>query len=488
MLKENWRSIARIERVADNLIIILSFLIAYYGRNSLLHWNAYLNLGLPFGGEILAPLRSYLIVLLVALPLYNFSLNALGAYSSMRLATSARVLGIAALSSLVVFLGLAATFFLLKIDLSRLFVLLFCVINTLALATERFSVLAVLRYWRRKGRNFRNVIIVGVGSQSERLAREIMTRPELGIRLIGFGDLTDQNAGPSQVSVPGVGERMIIRGVSELERALKQHAVDEVIFTNITTAMAEVEELLIICAEEGVRTTIAADLFSVGMVRSEVSYFAGLPLIHYNTPPGDSSILALKRSIDFLVSGVFLIILAPLFALLALAVRLSSPGSVFYKQKRVGLNGRIFSLYKFRSMHADADKKLDELRTLNEMSGPVFKMRADPRVTPVGRFLRRFSLDELPQLWNIFRGDMSLVGPRPPLPDEVHQYVRKYRRRLSMRPGLTCSWQVSGRSNIKDFDTWMKLDLDYIDNWSLIGDFKILCKTIPAVLFGAGAR
>jgi exopolysaccharide biosynthesis polyprenyl glycosylphosphotransferase len=279
----------------------------------------------------------------------------------------------------------------------------------------------------------------------------------------------------------------ILEGVGEVGRALKDYAIDEVLFTDVVSAMPQVEELILLCAEQGVQTTIAADIFSIGLVRSGISYFGGMPLIHFQTPPGDTWELALKRAIDVTVAGLLLVLLSPLFLLLALGVK-STPGPILFKQTRMGLNGRFFQMYKFRSMFVGAETGLLALRASNEMTGPVFKMRKDPRVTPFGRFLRRFSLDELPQLWNVFVGEMSLVGPRPPIPGEVSLYERKTRRRLSMRPGLTCTWQVSGRNEIADFQDWVALDLHYIDNWSLSKDLVLLLRTIPAVLLGTGAR
>jgi len=179
-------------------------------------------------------------------------------------------------------------------------------------------------------------------------------------------------------------------------------------------------------------------------------------------------------------------LLSPLFLFVTLLIKLTSSGPIFFKQKRIGLNGREFVLYKFRTMYKDAEKQQKMLEALNEMDGPVFKIRKDPRITPVGKFLRKFSIDELPQLFNVFIGHMSLIGPRPPLPNEVIQYETWQRRRLSMRPGITCLWQISGRNEI-DFEEWMRLDLEYLDNWSLWVDIKILVKTIPVVLFGSGA-
>ena len=333
-----------------------------------------------------------------------------------------------------------------------------------------------------------------MGVQAIRLARELASRPELGIHVRGFADLSASGLdrrGAVEVlrrelnRVVQVGR--VLSGPDDVCRALEDYAIDEVIFTDVIAVMPQVEELILACAEQGVRTTIAADIFSIGLVKSGISYFGGMPLIHFQTPPGDTWELAIKRFIDVVISGVLLVLLAPLFLLIAIGVK-SSKGPVLFKQTRMGLNGRLFQILKFRSMFTGAERSLLSLRASNEMSGPVFKMKNDPRITSFGRFLRRFSLDELPQLWNVFVGDMSLVGPRPPIPGEVSLYDRKSRRRLSMRPGLTCTWQVSGRNDIKEFEDWVALDLQYIDNWSLMRDFILLMKTIPAVLIGTGAR
>jgi exopolysaccharide biosynthesis polyprenyl glycosylphosphotransferase len=279
----------------------------------------------------------------------------------------------------------------------------------------------------------------------------------------------------------------VLAGVEEVGQALEDYAIDEVIFTDVVSVMPQVEETILVCAEQGVRTTIAADLFSIGLVKSGISYFGGMPLIHFQTPPGDSWELACKRGLDIFISSALLVLLLPVFALIAIGVKMTK-GPVLFRQTRMGLNGRLFQIYKFRSMYVGAEHSLPVLQSSNEMNGPAFKMKNDPRITPFGRLLRRFSLDELPQLWNVFVGDMSLVGPRPPLPGEVSLYERRSRRRLSMRPGLTCTWQVSGRNEIVDFEDWVALDLNYIDNWSLKNDLVLLLRTVPAVLLGTGAR
>lgn len=494
MLKENWRLIARLERLGDNLIIVLAFLAAYYCRDSLLFWNDLLGWHIPFGGEELAPIKDYAIVLVAALIGYSLSLNVMGAYGSMRLSSVLRLLQLSVASSILVFIFLAATLFLLKIDLSRSFIALFVFLTACGLGLERYAVLKFLRFWRRRGKNFRNVIICGIGEQSSKLTREIASRPELGIHIRAFADLREGDSHRERTvaffredlrGIVKVGR--VLHGPDLLSQALRDYAIDEVIFTDVVEVMPNVEEMVLACAEQGVRTTIAADLFSLGLVKSGMSYFGGMPLIHFQTPPGDSWELAVKRGIDIVVAGCALLLLAPIMIAVAVGVR-RTPGPILFRQTRVGLNGRLFQMYKFRSMFAGSESIPDDLRELNEMSGPVFKLTNDPRITPFGRFLRRFSLDELPQLWNVLIGEMSLVGPRPPIPGEVSMYERRSRRRLSMRPGLTCTWQVSGRNEIRDFESWVKLDLEYIDNWSLAGDLLLLFRTIPAVLLGTGAR
>lgn len=497
MLKENWRLISRIERCGDIVIIVLCFFAAYYSRGALLFWNEILQLQIPFEGEQLAPIKDNFVVLAVAVVAYLVSLNMMGAYSSMRLSSHWRLLRVSILSSLLVFFTLAATLFLLKINLSRSFIGVFCFFVALSLTAERYVTLRVLRFWRRRGKNYRNVIVCGIGEQALRVGKEVMSRPELGIRIRAFASLAEYSPERQKLleqfraDLRNLGFRNIghfIHGTGALSKAIETYAIDEVIFTDVVEVLPQVEEMVLVCSEQGVRTTIAADLFSIGLIKSGISYFGGMPLIHFQTPPGDRWELGVKRSIDVIVSAFLLLLLSPLMALIAAAIKATSHGPIIYSQKRVGLNGRLFDMHKFRSMIADADRELDKLRSLNEMKGPVFKMKNDPRVTAIGRWLRRLSLDELPQLWNVLVGEMSLVGPRPPVPGEVSLYERKDRRRLSMRPGLTCTWQVSGRNEIKDFDSWVKLDLEYIDNWSLSRDLLLLCRTIPAVLFGTGAR
>jgi exopolysaccharide biosynthesis polyprenyl glycosylphosphotransferase len=238
----------------------------------------------------------------------------------------------------------------------------------------------------------------------------------------------------------------------------------------------------------GVKTRLVLDFFPHVLARVELEELDGTPLLTFSTTPDDSAAMMAKRTADVLLSVVLGAVAVVPVTLAALLIRLTSKGPALFRQTRVGLNGRPFTLVKLRTMVENAEERLSEVAHLNEHEGPVFKSAHDPRLTTLGRLIRRFSLDEIPQLWNVLRGEMSLVGPRPPLPEEVARYERWQRRRLSMKPGVTGLWQVSGRNEISRFEEWTNLDLAYIDNWSLALDAKILLRTIPAVLSGRGAR
>lgn len=271
-----------------------------------------------------------------------------------------------------------------------------------------------------------------------------------------------------------------------LSDLLSTTVVDEVIFDLNSFDMVRLTDLLLVCERLGVIAHVTFDLGGMKITRTPPPDLHGLPLLTFATIPHDERLLLVKRVFDIAVSAALLVLLSPVLALVALAVKLSSPGPLLFRQVRAGEHGRRFTIYKFRSMVANAESLQPALVGANEMTGPVFKIRADPRLTRIGRVLRRTSLDELPQLWNVLKGEMSIVGPRPAVPSEVARYESWQRRRLSMKPGLTCLWQVSGRSSIA-FDRWMRLDLEYIETWSLGLDLRILIRTIPAVLTGRGA-
>jgi exopolysaccharide biosynthesis polyprenyl glycosylphosphotransferase len=320
--------------------------------------------------------------------------------------------------------------------------------------------------------------VVGSGDLAAEIISTLRAHPEWGMKLAGF--VLEDGAVPADPNC------VILGRLPTLGKILEEHVLDDVVFAVPRERLAAIEDAVKVCEEQGVGVMIALDVLRFGNARMSVGDLNGLPMLALTRTPSDELALAAKRAFDIGVSAAVFLLLSPLLALVAAAIRLDSPGPVFFKQKRVGLQGRTFDIYKFRSMYMDAEARLESLRAQNEMSGPVFKMKDDPRVTRMGKFIRKTSLDEFPQFWNVMRGEMSIVGPRPPIPAEVLQYQPWQRRRLSVRPGITCTWQIGGRSDVS-FDRWMELDLEYIDQWSLWNDIQICLKTIPAVLGSRGA-
>ncbi len=277
--------------------------------------------------------------------------------------------------------------------------------------------------------------------------------------------------------------------IERLIQLMHEHSANGVILIPQHIYFGQIEQAIEVCEREGVDVWLIADFFKTQLSRTRVDEFYGRPMLVFSTGPEKSWSALLKQVFDFVGASILLFLLAVPMVLIAVAIRLSSPGPVFFRQQRSGLNGQPFTMLKFRSMITNAEQLRHELEALNEMSGPVFKVTNDPRITGFGRFMRKYSIDELPQLINVWRGEMSLVGPRPLPVDEVRRFDDPaHRRRLSVRPGLTCLWQISGRNNVRDFQEWVRLDLEYIDHWSLWLDFKILLRTIPAVFTGAGAK
>lgn len=385
----------------------------------------------------------------------------------------------------VVFLGtlsLITSIFAFKLNLvGRLDIGIFAASSFLLLSAERFVVRWIARVARRHGYNYRNVLVVGTGKRARKIARHIEENKDWGLKLTGI--IHDKNNGSS----PKVGHYPVIGNLGQISEILEQHVVDEIVFVVSQTRLREIEDCFLKCQELGIQVRVAVDFLHNTNAKVYLDELQKIPLLTFSTAPHDAFMLALKRGFDIVISLLLIVLASPLALLIAFAIRVTSRGPVIFKQVRVGLNGRRFKMYKFRTMGMDADARKEELRHLNEMGGPVFKVKDDPRLTPIGKFLRRFSLDELPQVINVFRGRMSIVGPRPATPEEVVHYRPWQRRRLSMKPGLTCLWQINGRNNIQDFDRWIKLDLEYIDHWSFAHDFKILLATIPVVLLGRGA-
>ena len=371
--------------------------------------------------------------------------------------------------------------YVFRLDLSRFFLLLFSVYAWVLLLVFRLLAGRLVGVIRREFAAPRYVMVVGTGERALTLARGIEASAEYGIRLRGF--LTEA-AG----AAPGrLGSDYEVRPVGELASILQKHVVDDIIFAVPSESLAELEEVFLLCDEEGVRTHVAVDFFPHVNSTISLDRFGATPLLTFSAAPYDEIRLLVKRATDILIAGAGLVVLSPFMMAIAAIIRLTSPGPAIFRQVRCGLNGRRFLFYKFRSMCENAEQMQAAVAHLNARGAVAFKIPRDPRLTTVGRYLRKFSVDEWPQLWNVLRGDMSLVGPRPAVPSEVDRYQRWQRRRLRMRPGLTCLWAIAGRDNV-DFETWMKMDMQYIDNWSLALDWKILLRTIPRVLTGRGAN
>ncbi|HHI68600.1 MAG TPA: sugar transferase [Planctomycetes bacterium] len=337
-----------------------------------------------------------------------------------------------------------------------------------------------LKKIRTHGKNLRYVVIAGRGEETKEILSYLKGNPHFGLHLLGcFGF-----AGEKDISL---GEVPLLGMVKDLPAFLEKNVVDEILISPARdVTLAQVNQVLQAVEEFGIPIRLLPKTFSPRHAKASISWFGTIPTMAWCMGPAESFSMVFKRALDMVVSALLLVLLSPVFILAALAIKLTSKGPVFFSQVRCGLHGRPFKVFKFRTMVTDAEKKKRHLLKMNEWDGPVFKMKNDPRITPVGRFLRKFSIDELPQLYNVLRGEMSLVGPRPPLPDEVANYDRKHLRRLSVRPGITCIWQVKARDG-RDFKKWVEMDLEYIDNWSLGLDLKLLLLTISAVIRGTGA-
>jgi exopolysaccharide biosynthesis polyprenyl glycosylphosphotransferase len=378
-----------------------------------------------------------------------------------------------AILGLAVFLAQAKGF-------SRAVFFLFLAFGFVFILANRLALASLARRQGVASSELRNVLVVGTGPEAIEVRTKLAVHPELAMRVVGH--LTGPAPAPMTVDPSEV-----LGSLHDLKRIVEERVVDDVVFAIPVAESLACEREIGWCEEVGVTVHLRVDLVRTLFARLSPTDLDGTPMLTISATPRQPVALLVKRSLDLLGAAAAMVLLSPVFGTTAALVKLTSRGPVYFRQTRVGLNGRTFTLYKFRSMYRDAESRRAELEHRNERSGPVFKIKHDPRITPVGKWIRRFSIDELPQLWNVLRGDMSLVGPRPPIPEEVRKYERWQRRRLSMKPGITCLWQVSGRNGI-DFEDWMRLDLAYIDTWSLRLDALILLRTVPVVLTARGAH
>jgi exopolysaccharide biosynthesis polyprenyl glycosylphosphotransferase len=420
--------------------------------------------------SMIGPFAQYQWLLLVVVPLTPPLLELQGFYRRPLLASRRQTLAQILRGSAWMSLAIIVAMFLLKQEVARGVVSLFLPMIVVAMVAKEEAI----RLWTHarlgdRGAR-RRVILLGGDRDLERLGEALKLNAIGDVQVVARLDPTRART-------------------EELALLLHEHAANAVLVAPRHILFGQIEKIVQVCELEGVEVWMHADFFQTRLSQTSVDELAGHPVLVFRTGPEQTWQSLAKGVIDFFGSIALLVAASPLFLFAAVAVKLSSSGPILFRQRRAGLNGHPFMMLKFRTMVTNAEQLKQELAALNEMSGPVFKVTNDPRVTPVGRFLRKWSIDELPQLWNVFRGEMSLVGPRPLPVDEVARFDDfAHRRRLSVKPGLTCLWQVSGRNNVSDFKEWVRLDLEYIDNWSLWLDIRILLRTIPAVFTGAGAK
>ena len=333
---------------------------------------------------------------------------------------------------------------------------------------------------RKRGSHLQRLLIVGAGETGRTIMRNIVAQPELGYQVVGFVDDKPERGNKDMGRIKGLGS------TDNISEVIKNGAVDVVIITLPWVYHRKILSIMAQCERTRVGVKIVPDLFQMSLSHVDIDDLNGIPLIGIRPASMSGWNQAFKRAVDVIVSSVGLVLLSPLMLLVAGVIKLDSPGSIIFRQARVGYGGRAFTVYKFRSMRQDAEFEQRSLTDLNEASGPLFKIKDDPRCTRLGRILRRTSLDELPQLYNVLRGEMSIVGPRPPLQSEVDQYQEWHKKRLETRPGMTGLWQVSGRSKLT-FDEMVLLDIYYVENWSPLLDLRIVLKTIPTLILGTGA-
>lgn len=465
-------------KFSDSLIMIFSFILATIMvsyRMDTISLEQFLHMRIKIANFAL---------FLGLLLLWHIIFSVFGLYRSKRFSSFKReIKDIVKATSLGTF-AIYILSLLFHIEMvNPVFLISFWTASTFITVFTRLVLRYTLNLIRRQGRNLRYLLIVGTNSRAVQFARKIESRPELGYVISGFVDVDWKECDEFQKT--GYSLVADFNGFTEF---IRNNVVDEVLISlPVKSYYQETTRIVNACEKQGILVRHLSNIFDTKPANSKVKYFEGESFVSNYTGSMAGWQMIVKGMLDKILSAVLLLLLSPLFLLTTILIKTTSPGPVFFIQERVGLNKRRFRLYKFRTMVKDAEKKQAELEDLNEASGAVFKIKNDPRITTMGKFLRKLSIDELPQLINVLKGDMSLVGPRPLTVRDYNGFDRDWhRRRFSVRPGITCLWQVKGRHSVS-FDKWMELDLEYIDQWSLFLDLRILIRTISAVLKGSGA-
>ncbi len=479
MLREQNKIIVRGRRLLDIGLTIIALGLAFYLKKHLL----------PESFRGLKEEINYLALVPIIIIIWYMSLNWFQAYFSYRTKKLNKILFNTFKAVSVSFMALALVLYLFKIiEVSRIMMGLFYILNLILLGTSKIVIYKTLTKIRKDGYNTRNILIVGTRERAKKTIEVVREHEGTGFKILGCVDIDEEMIGETIIDVCKT-----IDVITNLEKVLSDNVVDELIFAMPLREIENADQYIAMAEDMGVNTRIIPDweiycmMYKPGIARIKFEDFLDMPTMVLQTTPPNEGDLFIKSCMDRILAGLAFIVLLPVFITAPILIKLFSEGPMFFAQERFGLNGRTFKMLKFRTMVQNAEGIQSKLEKENEMDGPVFKIKNDPRIVPwIGTFLRKTSLDELPQLINILRGEMSIVGPRPPIPGEVNQYELWQRRRLSMKPGLTCIWQIAPQRNDISFDKWMKMDLEYIDQWSLGLDFKLIFQTFKVVISGTG--
>jgi len=466
MIKGRERSIAMLSITVQIVLSIFSFLLSIY-------LTSYFIALLPVS------FKDYKIITVLLVPVWYLLL---GYYHMGRMLRMERYTSILINYMVIVGIGtvvlMTLTFLLELYKLPSVLFAVFLMLNIFVLVLFKIIMYRCMKFFRRKGRNTRAIVIIA-DDESSYFIDNFLSVKDWGYRLhaiVTDSDIIKHHYGS---------EYLVLPGNLNISTIIDAKNIDEVMYCKVNLNQDEMMKLVKICAEVGVVFRVQSSLLSMVNMKSNVDYFSQMPFLTFMNTPRNYVALKIKYTIDVIAAFLILVLISPLMLLIATLIKWQDGGPIFFSQERVGLYGRTFSCLKFRTMTVNADAQKASLMEKNEQEGPVFKIKNDPRVTRIGNLLRKSSMDELPQFFNVLFGDMSIVGPRPPIPAEVKEYERWQRRRLSMKPGLTCIWQVSGRNNIP-FEQWMKMDMQYIDTWSLKLDALLFLKTFKVVLTGDG--
>lgn len=460
-------------QVSDGITTVISFVISYFVWK-VLRENIEIGNPIQLNWSLLWLVLGFSVIWVIVL-------DKLNAYTYQRFTSLSKEFSRIFKATLIGVLIFFAFHFLFRLQyIPRMYILVFTILNFGCLILEKFILFNFSKQVRKKGKNRKKVLVIGTDENAQRFIYTVEKNIGWGLDIIGFLSID------SEEKKELTNRKTILGNLSDINKVLNENVVDEVIICVSSEKIGFIKKVLEICEIEGVQVRINSDFFGYLIKRVDLDYIYGLPIVSFYTSSHDEWALYFKRFMDLFISIVLLILLSPLFLLISVLIRITSDGPIFYKWNVVGLNKKPFTSWKFRTMVENADQLKGKLMDMNEMQGPVFKINNDPRITKLGRFLRKFSLDELPQLWSVLKGDMSLVGPRPPLQSELTKFNSWHRRKLSMKPGITCLWQIRGRNMINNFDDWARLDLLYIDNWSIWQDLKILFFTAVTVFRGTG--